>query len=83
MKQEGWLRRLIIFRRGALNGRMKRARVFSFKAIILIAGEQLTLSSGCLAVSLGGRGVCAALYPASAHPASCVAPRRGVPGPWH
>lgn len=39
---------LIIFQCRALDGRMKQAYVFSFKDIILIAGNHLTLSSECL-----------------------------------
>lgn len=59
---------------------MKRAHVFSFKAMILIAGEQLTLSSECLAAFLGGCGVCTVLSPGFFPPHWLHCPGHGMRG---
>lgn len=62
---------------------MKRAHMFSFKAMILIAGEQLTLSSECLTISLRGCGVCVVLSPSSFLPHWLRCPRHGTKGCSH
>lgn len=62
---------------------MKQAHVFSFKAIILIAGEQLTLSSECLPASPGECGVCMVLSPSFFTPHWLYCPTHGTRGCSH
>ncbi|NXY47556.1 ASTN1 protein, partial [Ceuthmochares aereus] len=67
---------------------MKLMHVFSFKAIILIAREQLTHSSKCLPPSLGGCGSRTVLSPSVIPPRWLCCPRHSTRGihtarhPW-
>lgn len=62
---------------------MKQVHAFSFKAMILIAGQQLTLSSKCLAASLGGHSVYAVFSPGPSQPCWLRFPRHSTSSCGH